>query len=102
MQALSDSEAAAIERCAAEPMLDQVTGWASVNSGSRNLEGLARTGSMLANAFSALPGALALEDPAPVEAMGVGGVLAPVAHGRNLHVTVRPEAPVQLLLTGHM
>ena len=25
-----------------------------------------------------------------------------VAHGRNLHLTVRPDAPVQLLFTGHM
>ena len=24
------------------------------------------------------------------------------AHGRNLHLKVRPDAPVQLLLTGHM
>ncbi|MEA3033469.1 MAG: glutamate carboxypeptidase, partial [Sphingomonadales bacterium] len=26
----------------------------------------------------------------------------PVAHGRNLHLVVRPDAPVQILLTGHM
>ena len=25
-----------------------------------------------------------------------------VEHGRNLHLTVRPDAPVQLLFTGHM
>ena len=30
------------------------------------------------------------------------GSLEPVAHGRNLHLRVRPEAPVQLLFTGHM
>src|SRR6476661_4180545 len=43
-----------------------------------------------------------LDQPSPVEAMGADGSLAPVAHGRNLHLAVRPEAPVQLLLTGHM
>src|SRR3990170_3420621 len=52
---LSGIERDAVERCAAEPMLDQVLAWSAVNSGSR-----------------------------------------------NLHVRVRPEAPVQLLLTGHM
>jgi glutamate carboxypeptidase len=102
MRALTDSEAAAVERCAAEPMLDQVTQWAAVNSGSRNLEGLATIAGMLADAFSALPGTVALENAAPVEAMGADGELTPVAHGRNLHVKVRPEAPVQLLFTGHM
>lgn len=102
MRALSDSEAAAVERCAAEPMLDQVTQWAAVNSGSRHLAGLESVAAHLADAFSALPGAVALEDAAPVEAMAADGVLTPVAHGRNLHVTVRPEAPVQLLFTGHM
>jgi glutamate carboxypeptidase len=102
MRAISDSEAAAIERCAAEPMLDQVSQWAEVNSGSRHLAGLEEVAAHLADAFSTLPGAVALEDAVPVEAMGADGLLAPVAHGRNLHVTVRPEAPVQLLFTGHM
>jgi glutamate carboxypeptidase len=102
MRGLSDSEAAAIERCAAEPMLEQVTQWAAINSGSRHLAGLELVATALADAFSALPGAIALENAAPVEAMGADGVLMPVAHGRNLHATVRPEAPVQLLFTGHM
>jgi glutamate carboxypeptidase len=34
--------------------------------------------------------------------MAADGMLIPVAHGQNLHVTVRPEAQVQLLFTGHM
>ena len=102
MGGLSDSEAAAVARCAAEPMLDQVTAWAAINSGSRNLEGLAAMVATLADVFSDLPGAIALEDAASVEAMAADGSLSPVAHGRNLHVTVRPEAPVQLLFTGHM
>jgi glutamate carboxypeptidase len=75
-------------------MLDQVTQWAAINSGSRHLAGLKRVAAQLADAFSALPGAVALEDAAPVEAMAADGALSPVAHGQNLHVTVRPEAPV--------
>jgi glutamate carboxypeptidase len=30
------------------------------------------------------------------------GTAHPLDHGRNLHLTVRPDAPVQLLFTGHM
>ena len=40
MRGLSASEETAIERAAAEPMLDQATVWAAVNSGTRNLGGL--------------------------------------------------------------
>lgn len=102
MRGLSDSEAAAMERCAEAPMLDQVWEWASVNSGSRNLSGLDAMARLLADAFAPLPGVLDLKEAAPVEAMGADGALAPVAHGANLHLKVRPEAPVQLLFTGHM
>jgi len=102
MRALSNVERAAVESCEAAPMLDQVRAWTAVNSGSRNLDGLAHMASLLADAFSVLPGALALEEAAPVEAMDADGSLVPVAHGRNLYLAVRPEAPVQLLLTGHM
>lgn len=83
-------------------MLDQVRTWAAVNSGSRNLDGLERMAALYADSFAALPGDLALEAPAPVEAMEADGSLRPLDHGRNLRLVVRPEAPVQLLLTGHM
>jgi len=102
MQGLTEIEAKAVERCADAPMLDQVTAWSAVNSGSRNLAGLAGVAGLLADAFSALPGDLRLEEAAPVETMAADGSLSTLAHGRNLHLTVRPEAPIQLLFTGHM
>jgi len=102
MRRLSGIETAAIEHCADAPMLDQVRTWAAVNSGSRNLDGLDTIAHLLAGAFSSLPGEVVLRDPAPVETMAADGTLAAVAHGRNLHLQVRPDAPVQLLLTGHM
>jgi glutamate carboxypeptidase len=102
MRELSTIEAAAVERCAAEPMLDQVQSWAAVNSGSRNLAGLAEMASIYADAFAALPGELSLRDPGRVDAMAADGLLQPLEHGRNLHLKVRPEARVQLLFTGHM
>jgi glutamate carboxypeptidase len=102
MPGLNEIEAAAAESAASEPMLDQVRAWAAVNSGSRNLAGLAEIAGTLADAFSALPGALNLVDPEPVEAVAPDGTTQPIAHGRNLHLRVRPEAPLQLLFTGHM
>jgi glutamate carboxypeptidase len=95
-------EAAVLGIAAAAPMLGQVEAWARVNSGSANMDGLARMADLLAGAFATLPGEVRLLDPAPVEAMEADGTLRRVAHGRNLHLRVRPEAPVQVLLTGHM
>jgi len=83
-------------------MLDQVLAWSAINSGSRNLGGLERMADLLVDAFAALPGLLRLENPAPVRAVDAGGRPAEIRHGRHLHLTVRPTAPIQLLLTGHM
>lgn len=102
MHALDTIERDATGRAAAAPMLDQVIAWSSVNSGSRNIGGLERMAAMLADAFAFLPGPISLRPPAPVEVMAEDGSLAPLPHGRNLHLVVRPDAPVQLLFTGHM
>ena len=102
MGSLASTEQDCVERAAAEPLLDQVEAWAAVNSGSHNLAGLATMAGLLADEFSALPGEVSLVEPAPVDAVDGSGRLVPVEHGRNLHLKVRPEAPLQLLLTGHM
>jgi glutamate carboxypeptidase len=102
MAYLSSEERAVVERAGAEPMLDQVLQWAAVNSGSRNLPGLERTARLLADAFSALPGELTLEPPMKVEAIDSSGKAVEIEHGKHLHLKIRPAAPVQLLLTGHM
>jgi len=99
---LSSEERSATERTAAEPMLDQVLSWSAVNSGSRNLPGLAAMADMLAGEFAALPGETSLVAPAPVEAVDPAGNVGSIEHGRHLRLTVRPSAPLQLLFTGHM
>jgi len=83
-------------------MLEQVQAWSAINSGSRNLDGLARMAALLADAFSALPGDIRLIDPAPVENISPDGALLQIDHGRHLLLSVRPEARVRVLLTGHM
>jgi len=83
-------------------MLAQVQQWCAVNSGTYNLDGLARTAAMLSDAFSALPGKLEFVDPAPVERVMPDGSIDETQHGQHLVLTVRPDAPVQMLFTGHM
>ncbi len=101
MGELTSIEAGAVERARAAPMLAQVEAWSAINSGSRNIAGLKAMAGELATAFAALPGELALRPAAAVDAMGANGALSPLAHGDNIHLTVRPEAPIQLLFTGH-
>lgn len=99
---LDREEAHILERAAAAPMLAQVERWAAINSGSRNLAGLALMAEELASAFAALPGDVGLLEAAPADAVAADGARVAIAHGRNLHLAVRPDAPVQILLTGHM
>ncbi|KQX18351.1 MULTISPECIES: hydrolase [unclassified Sphingomonas] len=102
MSASIETHRPALAAAAAAPMLALVRRWSLINSGSRNLDGLAVMAGELADAFSALPGDVVLRDALPGEAVDAAGNVQALGYGRNLHVRVRPEAPVQLLLTGHM
>lgn len=102
MHTLTDSERQVLETIQQQPMLDEVQSWSAVNSGSGNLDGLATTAKMLADAFSVLPGAVALVNPEPVDRVLADGSIQTAAHGQHVLVTVRPDAPTQLLFTGHM
>jgi glutamate carboxypeptidase len=102
MEGLNATERACVEQAMAADMLRQVEAWSSINSGSRNLNGLEMMAGELAAAFSSLPGELDFEEASPVEAIDAAGKPHQLLHGRNLHLTVRPMAPVQLLFTGHM
>lgn len=102
MERLTGTERAAIERLDAGAMLARVERWAAINSGTRNLDGCAAMAAALSDAFGVLPGTLRLVDPAPAQAVGADGTVSELAHGRHLHLSVRPEARVRLLLTGHM
>ena len=102
MHTLSARERQALEPIEQPHMLGQAQTWAAINSGSGNLDGLATTAGLLADAFSALPGEVTLLDPEPVDRVLSDGTVTTVAHGRHLLMTVRPECRAQLLLTGHM
>lgn len=102
MERLNPIERDAVASAAAYPMLPLVEEWSAINSGTRNMAGLAIMADRLAAAFGALPGTLSLIDPEPVERVGADGTPSPLEHGRHLRLSVRPQAPVQMLFTGHM
>ncbi|USU05810.1 hydrolase [Sphingomonadaceae bacterium OTU29LAMAA1] len=102
MRGLSTNEAGLVDRFDQAAMLHQVESWAAVNSGTRNLAGVARMADLLAEAFAALPGALTMVEAEPAQAVGIDGSVRELDHGRHLHLRVRPDAAVQMLFTGHM
>lgn len=99
---LTASERACLDTIDQTAMLSQVEIWAAINSGSGNLAGLARTAALLSDSFAALPGTVRLVDGAPVEAVRADGSVDTIERGQHLVVSVRPDAPLRLLLTGHM
>lgn len=102
MQQLTPAEAALVASVDAAPMLDQVLAWSAINTGTGNLAGLAEYLGLLTNEFAALPGEIALVDPAKVGAIAADGREIAVAYGRHMVLRVRPTANRRFLLTGHM
>ncbi len=91
-----------IARIDSDAMLAQTQAWSSINTGTGNLDGLARQSDLLCEAFADLPGDLEMAGPAPVTAIAADGREVALEHGRHLVLRVRPRANRRLLLTGHM
>ena len=102
MTLLSPKERAVIECAGSEATLEQLLEWTAVNSGSHNIAGLKRMAALLVDAFAILPGSIGLKQPKIVKSVNSSGRAVEIEHGHHLHLSVRPEAPVQLLFTGHM
>ena len=96
------SEQETLDRATDLPLLPRTLEWARTNSGTTNLDGLKSVAAMLADAFSVLPGDTRLVEPEPVDAVRADGSVDLVRRGQHLVATIRPEAPVRILLTGHM
>ena len=102
MRGLSSKELEAVERASAEPMLDQVL---DLGRGQQRFAQPWRPGAdggAPGRRIRRFPGVLRLENPEPVDAVEADGRTVKLKHGRHLHLTVRPTAPLQLLFTGHM
>ena len=102
MISLTDEERRITEQASDAPMLANVERWSAVNSGTGNLHGLKTVAGMLADGFSALPGDIRLIPADPVESVTPSGTVQTIVRGDHLHLRVRPDAPVQILMTGHM
>ncbi len=75
--------------------------WANVNSGSRNAAGLARMLDLLEAAAALLSAEVARLPTAGSTSVGDDGRVREEAHADALKIVMRPEAPVQVILTGH-
>ena len=102
MKQLTASERALTEVIDQQALLGRTLDWAAINSGTANLAGLAEMAMVLGEAFSALPGEITLEEPAPVTAIDASGAEYEKPHGKHFVLRVRPEAERRFLLTGHM
>jgi len=84
-----------------DSMSETVQLWSRQNSGSKNREGLVAMRALLSEAFAALPAKQQDVALPPGEFISNKGQSEAVEYEPSLLVTVRPEAPVQLVLTGH-
>lgn len=84
-----------------DDMVRTVLAWSGINSGSRNTDGLNEMREVLSQAFGTLPGDIF--EPALKEGEYVTpkGVIQPIEYAPALQLSVRPDAPIQLVLTGH-
>lgn len=95
-----------------EPLLERLDGdgeslvaraesWSAINSGSFELPGLAAMRATLLDTVSELPAAPEAIDLQPSQRVRPDGEVIDVQHGASIRVRVRPDAPIQVALTGH-
>ena len=83
-------------------MVETVKAWSRINSGSHNLEGLAKMGAAAAGAFSSLGAELEVRETAPGEKINQNGEVEEVTFGPVYHFRKRASANRKVLLTGHL
>ena len=100
---LNASDRAALERVHArqDAMLERVLGWAKTNTGSWNADGLHALAPPIADALRETGAEVELLDSPPIETVNTKGEIDAFHTGPILRATQRPDAPVQVVLTGH-
>jgi len=84
-----------------DEILGRAVEWCALSSGSRNLPGLEAQRAALEPVLAELPGEVENVALADSHEVAADGSLKAQAHPPALMATVRPEAPVQVVLTGH-
>lgn len=82
-------------------IVSRAVAWANVNSGSRNRPGLDAVLDLIEGAARALPAVIERIPTVPVTVVADDGAVSTVQGADALRIRARPEAPVQVVLTGH-
>jgi glutamate carboxypeptidase len=80
---------------------ENLVDWCNINTGSRNYLGLKSFLPHLEDAFSPLPGTISRKELVPEKVVLANGMIEEVDLGHSFHLKVRPDAPIQIVLTGH-
>ncbi len=83
-------------------MVKHLLAWCEINSGTFNLDGLNRMADVLTSAFTELNAQPQHHTLPPYDIVNDNGEITPQPLGQLLSWVKRPEAPVQVLLCGHM
>jgi len=83
-----------------DAIVARAIGWCAINSGSRNLAGLEEMAGPLVSAMAAI-GPVERLPLADTREVAADGTIRAVPTSDALRLRVRPEAPVQVALTGH-
>ena len=97
----ADEAALTATRDAQDAMLDRVKGWSAVNTGSWNADGLRDLAPKIADALRETGAKVEQIDSPTIETINAKGEVNGFDTGPILRATRRPDAPVQVILTGH-
>lgn len=103
LSTLTQEDLSAIEQLndAKSGMIDRTLSWAKINTGSTNTAGLKEFAPILADSFSALDAEIRLEETKAIEHVNANGDVSGLETGPVIRVKARPDAPVQIVLSGH-
>lgn len=85
----------------ADALVARTVDWARINSGSRNAEGLARMLAALEQEAGRLPARVERVPTGGSTLVTDAGEVLEEAHADALKISTRPEADIQVVLTGH-
>lgn len=102
MQILPEDEAMLAAVAAREALIvRRAVDWCAINSGSRNAEGLERQRDVLLKTLRAMPGATESVPLQQSVVVGDDGTARRHPHPDALLLTIRPQAAIQVVMTGH-
>ena len=100
---LTETDQIALDEIATrqDDMLARTIGWSKINTGSWNADGLNNFSNILAEAFGETDAIVELVPTALIEKVDAKGNMQGFQSGPVLRATSRPDAPNQIVMTGH-